>query len=75
MSNIAGASAKLNSTLHNPQPITFEGFGEHVFRGAVAAPYLEKQGLPTDTLESPAWAVDGRADQVCEIVSITFPRT
>ena len=64
MSNIAGATAKLNNTLHNAKPVTFEGFGEHVFRGAVAAPYLEKQGLPANTLESPSWAVDGRADQV-----------
>jgi glutamine synthetase len=30
-------------------------FGHHLFKGAVAAPYLEWRGLPRDTLDSVAW--------------------
>lgn len=43
---------------------SLEGLGTHVFKGAVAAPYLTKQGLPPNTLESGDWAKDSRADQV-----------
>ncbi len=43
---------------------SLEGLGTHVFRGAIAAPYLAKQGLPPNTLESGDWAKDSRADKV-----------
>lgn len=44
--------------------ITLEGLGVHVFKGAIAAPYLAKQGLAPDTLETPTWTTDGKADKV-----------
>lgn len=44
--------------------VSLEGFGEHVFRGNVAAPYLKKHGLALDTLQHPEWTTDGRAEQV-----------
>ena len=43
---------------------TLEGLGNHVFKGAIAAPYLARQGLPPNTLESSDWAKDARADKV-----------
>jgi len=43
-------------------------FGKHIFKGAIAAPYLEKQGLPGNTLESPAWVTNGMADKVAAAV-------
>ena len=43
---------------------SLEGYGAHVFKGAVAAPYLARQGLPPNTLESADWAKDARADKV-----------
>ena len=45
---------------------SLEGMGTHVFKGAVAAPYLARQGLPPNTLESGDWAKDSRADKVIE---------
>lgn len=50
-----------------PKPsaaLSLEGFGDHVFRGQIAAPYLKKHGLSPDTLTTPDWATDGRANQV-----------
>lgn len=50
-----------------PRPATalsLEGFGDHVFRGAIAAPYLKKHGLAPDALATPDWATDGRAERV-----------
>lgn len=41
-------------------------YGQHVFKGAVAGPYLEKQGLPANTLDCPAWTSNGEADKVCK---------
>lgn len=43
---------------------SFEGYGEHVFKGAVAAPYLTSVGLSADTLDTPAWTSNGNADKV-----------
>lgn len=43
---------------------TFEGYGENVFRGQIAAPYLEKQGLTAAVLDTPSWTTDGNADKV-----------
>lgn len=43
---------------------SFEGYGEHVFKGAVATPYLKSVGLSADTLDTPAWTSNGNADKV-----------
>ena len=43
---------------------TLEGYGDHVFTGEIAAPYLKSQGLSEDALESSAWTSDGRANKV-----------
>ena len=37
--------------------MTLDGFGDHLFKGAVAAKYLEKAGLSKDTLETD-WVSD-----------------
>lgn len=47
---------------------SFDGYGQHVFRGAVAAPYLEKAGLPANTLDSNEWTSNGQADKVAAAV-------
>jgi hypothetical protein len=48
---------------------SLEGFGRHLFKGAVAAPYLEAQGLSKDTLNDSAWTMDGaKADKVANAV-------
>ena len=39
--------------------------------GAVAAPYLAKQNLPANALES-NWATNGNADKVCSIFRKLF---
>lgn len=39
-------------------------YGQHLFKGAVAAPYLQKHDLPSDTLETSDWTVNGNADKV-----------
>jgi hypothetical protein len=44
--------------------VSLEGYGDHLFKGAVATPYLEKQGLSATTLENGKWATDGNADKV-----------
>ena len=43
---------------------SFDGYGQHVFKGAVATPYLEKAGLASNTLDTPAWTSNGNADKV-----------
>lgn len=45
-------------------PVSLDGLGVHVFKGAIAAPYLAKQGLAPNTLETPTWTTDGKADKV-----------
>ena len=47
-----------------PGPVSLEGYGKHVFRGAVAAPFLASAGLPKDALEDPSWTTNGSADKV-----------
>jgi hypothetical protein len=44
--------------------VSFDGYGKNVFRGAIAAPYLEKQGLPKDILNTPAWTTSAHVDKV-----------
>jgi hypothetical protein len=40
-------------------------YGDHVFRGVVAAKYLKAQKLPVNTLDGTKWTTDGSADKVC----------
>jgi hypothetical protein len=43
----------------------FKEYGKHVFRGNVAKPYLETQGLEEKTLLSSAWTMQpDKADRV-----------
>lgn len=44
--------------------VSTEGFGDHLFKGAVAEPYLKKHGLPSNTLDSHKWTQNGSADKV-----------
>lgn len=44
------------------------GHGSHVFRGAVARPYLLKHKLEPDTLDNPEWVRNNKADQVAAAV-------
>ena len=48
--------------------VSIESYGKHLFKGAVAAPYLEKAGLPKNTLDGTAWTTDGNADKVAAAV-------
>ena len=41
-----------------------ENYGQQVFKGAVAAPFLEAQGLSRTVLEQHQWTTDGKADKV-----------
>ena len=45
-----------------------EIYGKHVFRGAVAAPFLAAQGLPASTVDSVDWVKNGLADKVAAAV-------
>jgi len=49
--------------IQNP-PASLDNYGEALFKGAVAAPYLRRSGLPEDVLKSHAWTADGNADKV-----------
>lgn len=46
---------------------SLEGFGDHVFKGAVAAPFLREQGLDVSVLDGAKWVTDGSADKVCTV--------
>ena len=41
-----------------------EGYGEHLFKGVIAAPFLKAQGLSPTILERTEWTFDGSADKV-----------
>lgn len=41
-----------------PLPASADGFGENVFRGAVAERYLKDHGLSLETLSDPSWCQD-----------------
>ena len=51
-----------------PMSASLEGYGNHVFRGAVAKPYLEKAGTSVQALKSGSWTTDGSADKVAAAV-------
>lgn len=44
--------------------IGLQEYGEHLFNGAVAERYLEKQGLSASILKSSSWMTNGNADKV-----------
>lgn len=49
---------------------SLEGYGKHLFKGAVAAPYLEAAGLSKGTLDSADWTRDAAtADKVANAVA------
>jgi glutamine synthetase len=56
------------STQRPLSTLVSKGFGQHLFRGAVAAPYLQNAGLPADVLDSSAWTQDGSADRVAAAI-------
>ena len=62
--------ARLNAA--RSMSASLEGYGDHLFKGKVAAPYLEKQGLPADTLESHEWTTNGNADKVRSCLLFLF---
>jgi glutamine synthetase len=47
---------------------TLDGYGDHLFKGAVAAPYLTKHGLAANALDTHAWTTDGSKDKVAAAV-------
>lgn len=47
---------------------SLEGYGNHVFRGAVTERYLLEAGLPKNTLDSHHWTTNGNADKVATAV-------
>ncbi len=44
--------------------VNIDHYGNHVFRGGVAAPYLQKQGLPVSVLDDGNWTTNGNIDKV-----------
>jgi len=65
MNGMSGLDQSNHSVMSvNNPPASLEGFGENLFKGAVAGPYLMREGLAANTLESVAWTVDGSADKV-----------
>jgi len=48
--------------------MSLKSFGDHLFKGAIAAPYLAKQGLSPCILNSVAWTKDGNKDKVAAAV-------
>jgi glutamine synthetase len=43
-------------------------YGKHLFKGDVAAPYLERHGLAVDALNNSEWTKNGQAPQVAAAV-------
>lgn len=66
----SSVSAKFLRSPKRRFSISLDGFGDHVFRGAVAEPYLQKHGLSASTLSSPAWTTNGDADKVLLILNL-----
>jgi hypothetical protein len=58
------ALSGLGDDYYGAGPVSLDGYGKHLFKGATAAPYLEKQGLPKNALDSPSWTTNGTADKV-----------
>lgn len=63
------ASAATNMKLPINVPASIEGFGEHLFWGAVAEKYLSKQGMTFEALKAGMWVHDTpSADKVAAAV-------
>jgi len=65
--SISRTSRKAFNGIRASSKVSLDGYGQHLFKGAVAAPYLEKVGLPKNTLDGHAWTTDGNADKVAFI--------
>ena len=59
-----GKISELVKSQQSGKPVNIERLGKHLFKGDIAKPYLEKQGLPANTLDSHLWATNGNADKV-----------
>lgn len=64
--DLSAHSIRSSLSTQNP-PASIEGYGQNLFKGSVAAPYLRLVGLPENTLDSPGWT-SKHADQVAEAV-------
>jgi hypothetical protein len=53
---------------------TLNGYGDNVFRGSIALPYLEKEGLSVDVLKT-NWAHDNVLCDKVSYYSIVMLRT
>ena len=63
--NLAHRTSVLRSKFVSRQiSASLNGFGDHVFKGAIAAPFLQKQGLPPNALDTYTWTTDGSAEKV-----------
>jgi glutamine synthetase len=59
----------MTSTYTKPEPASFDGFGDNLFNGQTAAPYLARQGLKLDDLTNPSWVKDSaKADKIAAAV-------
>ena len=57
-----------------PGPVSLDAYGKHVFRGAIAAPYLTAAGLPKNILDDPSWTTNGSADKIAAAI-LAWART
>mmetsp|Transcript_34832 Transcript_34832/g.75694 ORF Transcript_34832/g.75694 Transcript_34832/m.75694 type:complete len:722 (-) Transcript_34832:66-2231(-) len=58
-----------SDNMESCKPASLEGYGDKVFWGAAAEPYLVRQGLSAADLESPLWTRDAaKADKVAAAV-------
>jgi len=63
-----GISRVTRRTFSANGPVSLTGYGDHLFKGAVADKYLKTQGLSAATLDTAAWTTDGKADKVAAAV-------
>ena len=63
--DLSAHSIRSSLSTQNP-PASIEGYGQNLFKGSVAAPYLRLVGLPENTLDSPGWT-SKHADQVSNL--------
>mmetsp|Transcript_88942 Transcript_88942/g.174049 ORF Transcript_88942/g.174049 Transcript_88942/m.174049 type:complete len:698 (-) Transcript_88942:95-2188(-) len=67
--NLAHRTSVLRSKFVSRQiSASLNGFGDHVFKGAIAAPFLQKQGLPPNALDTYTWTTDGSAEKVAAAI-------
>ena len=67
--SFAPRGTRLRAVLNENGRASLEGMGQHLFKGAVAAPYLSKQGISTDVIETGSWVHDAAAaDKVAAAV-------